>query len=209
MSIDIVAFILKSRGMRHMTRFQNTPRIKENNVAEHTGYVAMYTLLIWRYLDMVDDYGDLLSKAILHDVHEGISVEMPQNVKRFLRKSVSVIEDYAKDEIFKGMGEMLRCDLDISPIKGLILKCADIIDALVYSCEEYHMGNKFFLAIIKEIKSGVRFVADSIDDELGKPERKMSTFIDMLFVSLGIDNIKGELADMDNMTHIARGFCDG
>lgn len=198
-----VTLMIKSRGLRHVPRFQNSPRIKDNNVAEHSYYVALYTCILCEYLGF-DDLAikNMLIYSLLHDVHEGISIDIPNNLKRLTKESSGAIERTAMTEIFRD----LPYDIElISSSAKHIPKMADMIDALIYSVEEHKMGNKFFLPIILEIKFG-------LEKHIKKFELRdrsaMDGFVADLFCALGIGDLVGKKADMTSMTHICRGFKD-
>ena len=206
--MDLIRFILKSRGMCHMTRFQNSPRIRDNNVAEHSYYVALYAHMICGYIDISPEteHG-AMRLALLHDIHEGISVEVPNNVKRMLKPEIAAIEAAAIKEIFQG--EAWRVE-NSDPLAAAIVKLADCMDALIYSVEEYKMGNKFFRAVIAEIKYGILDIAEHLD--IMYCIRKQSdaplslSLVNKLISALGIDDINAMTSDMDNMTHFHKGF---
>lgn len=199
--MDALKFILKSRGMSHVIRFMNTPRIRNNDIAQHSYYVTLYTWLICKYLNISKKVASsLVNQALLHDVHEGISVDIPQNVKRKVGKKVyEKIENTAAAEIF---GK----NVDVCGDVNLIVKYADLMDALIYSTEEYNSGNNFFLIIIKECKLSLVKIAKKIDKIIYRYNRGMMSFTMKLYASIGISKLDGIESDLTSMTHIHKGW---
>ena len=96
-------FVIKSRGVRWTTRFQNSPRIKDTNVAEHGYYVALYAMVICDVLQLDRTIeGVVIRDALRHDLHEGLCFDIPNNVKRHIKREAGVIEKKAYDEVWEG-----------------------------------------------------------------------------------------------------------
>jgi len=203
----LVGLFLKSRGARHVTRFCNSPRIKENNIAEHQYYVALYTKLLCDYLQINDeDTVDAIGYALIHDLHEGISIDIPQNVKRRTPSHSDGIESCAVHEL--GLNRAI-------PEVGMdIVKIADLLDALIYSIEEVRMGNGFFYAPIAEIKGVLNDKVSEVDEKLFEAEifckrGALIEFYHALLAHMDADKILTLPPDTKSMTHIHKGFRDG
>jgi 5'-deoxynucleotidase YfbR-like HD superfamily hydrolase len=200
-------FMAKSRGARHMTRFQNSVRITDNNVAEHIGYVALYTMLICNIFGVDDaERCTAIEFAVLHDIHEGISLEIPANVKRVCRNPVMAIEDRAKREMFVGLEEIAHnIDLSMTDEIKAIVKLADLIDALAYVAEELKMGNKFFNPHALEIKGALHKQAKALGEYYERVEPIMH-FKNVICGAFGLDTHYVSESDKRSTTHIHKGF---
>jgi 5'-deoxynucleotidase YfbR-like HD superfamily hydrolase len=121
-------------------------------VAEHSFFVAviareMYELVRHKYEMSTtpdgDNMGKVLESAILHDVEESCTGDIPFLVKRHMVDSAKHLKDLALAE------------LDIKPSKesGLvkvIVKFADIVDLKIYLEEERNLGNNTMHNIERE-----------------------------------------------------------
>lgn len=72
--------------LRHVFRWGTVPTVRPENIAEHSYYVALYCYCIWRwgklsYEDWPVDLGSLLAKAVLHDLEEAVTTDLPRHVK--------------------------------------------------------------------------------------------------------------------------------
>jgi len=213
---DYVTFILKTRGMRHVNRYTQCPSIRPNNVAEHSYYVSLYSILIYNYLCgekmSMEHIGRISSYAIFHDMHEGISVEIPHNVKRKNKSESLNIEDMASSELYGGtfiskhIGKMNESVSDDN-FDMEIVKIADMLDVLIYATEEFKMGNKFYLPIISEIKYSLKRVIGTFDKKHSTTESgRMGVFYNSLISMLKLNNVDESELDMESMTHIDKGF---
>jgi 5'-deoxynucleotidase YfbR-like HD superfamily hydrolase len=182
---------LKVRGMRFVNRWGNSPRIKENNVAEHSFFVAYYVKEMCKRLPIDDnDLGNILSLALDHDLHESIMVDIPTNVKRKVNISCNEIEEEAK-----------------------IIKLADLLDALLTCQEEIQMGNHFFICARDEIKPVFISVFNDLIKDIKSEYRTepIKSWVSEILVGAGIGNpfdleYEKQQPDLESMTHIHKGY---
>ena len=203
--------MLKIRGMRHVNRFTQNPTIKPNNVAEHSYFVAVYCDMI---MNTVGAFTPelrcmVLKLAMYHDSHEGISVELPHNVKRVISKDLAhEVESRAKVELF-GTNEVEGAGAELP---HAILKVADLLDAFLYAVEECRMGNTFYDPIIVEVKFALFQYATKLDNIITSTSCSATTrlttveFIKELVLHLGYMMPTFSTGNSKSMTHIHTGF---
>jgi len=198
--VNYLTFIKKTRGLRHVNRFTQNPSIKSNNVAEHSYYVALYTDILCSECDDIDDVmkANALVYAIHHDTHEGVSVELPANVKRKNKEHCRAIEEEATRELYTGS---LYADDRVQAI----VKVADLLDVILYAAEEISMGNTFYRTIVCEVLSILHQV---LIDTRNKFNIDMYNTANHIIVSLGLDFSLGIDSDMESTTHIHKELGD-
>ena len=129
------------RVLNQVPRWGCVPRIKDNNVAQHSYWVTVYTGLLCRFLDLsVAEELDALRWAIRHDMREAASGDILGPVKRSAVDKER-LEAYTK-ESFDAWGVSSFTDQTRLPESGYIVKAADIIDDLMVMAEETALGNQ-------------------------------------------------------------------
>ena len=161
---------LLNRSLAHVTRFNNRPQHFEESVAEHSFYVAYFTLLLCKLLEKEKikiDHKKALSIAIIHDVEEGLSGDILNPFKHYNEKVYQAIRDVNKVMI----GEMfveLSSDLSNELVKlwneenagktieAQVVKAADKLSLLSKCFEEIQAGNNYFEEIYKNQLSSLK-----------------------------------------------------
>jgi len=137
-------FSINYREMSYVTRWGVLRRARSQNVAEHQYYVAVYAGLIADTIGYEGDRGNLYRCALIHDLFEGRSGDLPGPFKRQL----CVGDAYHKLEVeyFKALFphelpylDMLRQDQGIAAI----VKAADKMEGCMYLANEHMLGNTY------------------------------------------------------------------
>jgi 5'-deoxynucleotidase YfbR-like HD superfamily hydrolase len=192
-------FLKKSRGLRHVVRYVQNPRIKDQSVAAHSYYVVLITKYLCDLFKLDDRLSyEAVQEALFHDIGESISLDMPSNVKRKNRKEAKKIEDSATKEM------ILRSTLDTVSrdevnLISLIVKIADLLDVVFHCSEEISMGNSFFIPIMAEAIGAINNNAKKLDDKI--EVINVQGHIYGIISSL-INAQEAADLDMESMTHI-------
>lgn len=97
--------------LRHANQLKRTPRtgwvqrgiVNAENVAAHTYGMAFTALIMAQYVDEEIDTGRLLAIALLHDLPEALTTDIPSPAWRFMPKGVKYdVEKGAMHEILNG-----------------------------------------------------------------------------------------------------------
>lgn len=191
-------FLERLRGMSLVNRWNFHPRVKEQSVADHSFWVAMYTyilILIHNFKAMDVDQLDLgkgLRHALLHDMDESITCDLPYLVKRVINKTWFMLQQEAlKQMVGQLPTPMQNCIVrdyvgDETIIK--IVKAADLLDVIRYARAELELGNKAFITIYHET------ITRLYDMNLKA--------VDLLLASWGIERPTIETKVPDDMTHL-------
>ena len=152
-----------NRVLAHVTRFNNRPQHFTESVAEHTYYVAYFTLILCSLLEKKKikvDTKKSLQMALVHDAEEGFSGDILNPFKHFNEKVGKAIRDVNKQMIGEAFVELPR-DLQEEfvglwkqensekTIEAQVVKVADKLSLLSKCFEEIQSGNNYFGDIYK------------------------------------------------------------
>lgn len=155
-----------NRRLSNIIRYNNDPRIKGESVAEHSYFVTFYVMIFGDIVDNID-MERAMKLALIHDIEESISGDLPHTVKvkypelnlAFEKMNLEITK-----EIFKGMDDYVELWKEVRECKtkeAKLVLLADIVSAVLYSDNEVKMGNIF----MKEIhENGLQRLSKFIDD---------------------------------------------
>lgn len=144
--------------LRYVDRFSTCRVMKKESVAEHSFYVAFYSLMIAWWCDNHTgqanlNVADLLTKALLHDIDEAATGDIP----RFFKYSDDSLKNHLDEVAQKGVHmiaeKLWHNESAISEImfdwkqakndtrEGRILELADFLSVLSYVYEEIRSSN--------------------------------------------------------------------
>lgn len=155
--MDILKIFKAASSLSSIQRYSQTFLIKKENVLEHSGFVVLFCYLIGKQLQSEGveiNMGRLLSKAIIHDIDEIITGDVPRPTKYFNARSIIIFKEmeqtgtrlFLKDLIDDdSILESIYSDWEESKIgvAGGIVKLADL-SAVVYKAweEQSLLSNK-------------------------------------------------------------------
>lgn len=142
----------RSYKLKNMKRYNNAMTIKEESVAEHSFYVALFTLYLGLDKGLSDE--DLLKDlivALCHDLPEIDISDIPHNIKYNNKE----LEKLCSQEEAKWYISNMPIDL-ISKTNSFemsdIVKAADNLSVIQYSENEVKLGNSYFKNILEDAK---------------------------------------------------------
>lgn len=135
-------------GLGEIVRYNNRPKIKTENVAEHTFYVASTVLKLCTIFNLNESIKNkALEFAIVHDIPEILIGDVPYDTKV---NNPLLREEIEKAEI-KSLSDHMPEYLDsyskfieeekLETTAYLVTKLADTISVLQYSNRELDLGN--------------------------------------------------------------------
>lgn len=152
--------IIKSdlRNIRNIKRYSSSSVHHSENVAEHSYWVAYFSLLIGEELlnkGVKVDMHKLLSKAILHDLAEGLTGDVihtfkhhNENMKRVTNETEEILFKETLEKEFDSETAKDLFDTAVNAKKdfeGKIISLADAICVFAYGYDEIQMGNRSIL----------------------------------------------------------------
>lgn len=157
-------------------RFNNTPRIASENVAEHSYYVAFLAMLMGDHLkkEGVDlDMLRLLQMALLHDIEEAISGDILAPMKRGKFKE-ALDKDNIKNIALLTAGladgekysSLWREVADEATLEARVIKLVDKMSCFIYCIREVHLGNGYFKAVLEYETKNILKCAERIPNAI-------------------------------------------
>ena len=155
--MNIVKLFSVSQGMSAIQRYSQLHLLKSESVMEHTGFVCLFTYTLCEEINSVSfdahklDTGKALKKAIVHDIDEVITGDIPRPTKYYNERSIALFEEMAEDGIDQIIKELQIDNLDMkndwrqskSGREGAIVAFADLSSVVYKLWEEIVMlGNR-------------------------------------------------------------------
>ena len=113
--MNVVKLFSISQSMASITRYSQIHLLKPESVLEHTGFVCLFSYFVAEEINSkckakVDkiDIGKLLIKAVVHDIDEVVTGDIPRPTKYFNKESHDTFEKIAQN----GMHQIIE-ELDI------------------------------------------------------------------------------------------------
>lgn len=179
MSFGFVANLLKSSIHRasYVTRYSTRPVTHQENIAEHAYYVTMYAYLIYHELGagMSDaDLGELMSKALLHDLDECVTGDFQRQFKYSHPQLAQIIHEAAHSQVPTILAGFQAGDSDAAfntwikakddSLEGRIVAVADFLAVVTYLHREMTFGNHSILDIFDECINYGQSLRETIDN---------------------------------------------
>jgi 5'-deoxynucleotidase YfbR-like HD superfamily hydrolase len=159
----IIKFLVEQQTrLSCIIRYNNTPKVNGESVAEHSYFVAMMTMLIADYLvaehNMKIDTLKLMKMSLLHDVEEiisgdiikvlktaGFKTELEKMNERSMQYLTGILESRQGQDYY----DLWHETKSKASIESQLVDFADWLAVLVYSIREAHLGNKYFEEILE------------------------------------------------------------
>jgi len=126
------------RDMSFVHRWGIVRCIKPQNIAEHSFYVAYYSMQIYRALHPeVDIPPTLLIHALCHDLAETATGDIPGPSKRAITDA-DTLKRFERQIVYDRFG---YSDVFVEEDFRRIIKVADLIDEVMYLLTERTLGN--------------------------------------------------------------------
>lgn len=159
-------FYTVTRRLSNIERFNNTPRINRESVAEHSYFVAFYCMILSRFVKNIDRE-KVFKLALVHDIEETISGDLPHDIKLKYPEFNDTLEKMNMSivkEIFDNNEEFVEVWSESRTTKtkeSQLLKLADLLSVLLYARDEFLTGNKFMGQIYTlQIERIVSFISE-------------------------------------------------
>jgi 5'-deoxynucleotidase YfbR-like HD superfamily hydrolase len=151
----------------HINKLSNVYRFagkrvdSQYNVAEHSYRVAVLAMLVVDQYNKENsiqiDKAEVLSKALLHDIEEGVFNDIPAPAKNYNKSFKEIYKEtthqYVINEIFPSNKEYYKLWAnDKSGLSGEIINLCDKLEAIIVSADEVRRGQHDMRAAYKGIK---------------------------------------------------------
>ena len=133
--------LARLRTLSLVQRWAVIPTIQRQNVAEHSFHVLCVGMYYSQYLKAPISVDTMARMAMEHDEPESITGDITANFKPKIRE---VLTEYEKSKGFDMADSYSECEL-------IVLKLADLTEALLFCNEELMLGNRRIRPVWDEI----------------------------------------------------------
>jgi len=168
-----------SRRLNNIVRFNTRHRSLSENVASHSYYVALYSLILSKILIQLGEKVNVekvLTRALLHDIEECVAGDVLKNVKADpeMKKAYNKIAELSAKSVLSPLPPGIKNSLfsewrhQLEGTEGWIVDMADELSGITYSREQLQMGNNYFKTIFADYQKRFRdLVENTILQDLG------------------------------------------
>ena len=134
--------ILKEYEMTKLIRYNCRKRIVDEDLAQHSFFVAMFCLRILAQIPATDKmYKNILSFAILHDAPELLMGDFPHTLKVEYPEIAKALEDVEKDYYKDNWPAYAETFNSLTVLEQEIITLADAYSVAQYTENEIVLGN--------------------------------------------------------------------
>ena len=147
----IKEYIHKIYILRDLKRYNNSLRIKEESVAEHSAFVSLIVLKLSE--EYTFDINAALKMALTHDLSEIYVTDIPHNVKdRFphVKEAIEIAEKNTFIKEFPAISSYFLELLQGTSTEAKIVQYADVLSCQQYAKSEMKLGNKSMQRVYDE-----------------------------------------------------------
>jgi len=135
--------ILKDYSLKRLIRYNTRMRITDEDVSQHSYFVSLFCLKIIKELNLtVEEKYEILVKAILHDIVEIETSDIPYDVKLNNPKIKEILKNLEEDYYNNHWNEYKNILFNKNEKEETILKLADTYSVKQYTLNEIILGNK-------------------------------------------------------------------
>lgn len=149
---EILQYANEIYPLKSYIRYNNSPKICNESVIEHSGFVTLIVLYLSKYFKF--NIKKALIMAISHDLPEIDITDIPHNTKeKFpdLKKALRKAELQTLEKRFGRYLKKLNIEFEnAKTIEAKIVQLADIISVIQYSYNEVKLGNSGYMSEVYE-----------------------------------------------------------
>ena len=166
--------LMKDYRLKSTIRYNNRNKITNESVAEHSFYVALYTLEICNSLNLEDNIiKKAVERALLHDMVERDISDIPHDVKNIVPGLKIILENKEK-ELNKEIDERFNCNRNeddesaLNKLIDVIVKISDNYSVYQFCLKEQELGNNSleFKAIENRAKNFIESNMEKVNEYL-------------------------------------------
>jgi len=143
--------------LQFITRYSNVPRVRDENVAQHSFFVASLCLEIMEGLDYSKfNKAKVLTMAITHDWAEADIDDIAHDVKRdfpTVKKALKVAERKVMSKYPKNIQDAFQEYDENDTYESAIVQLADTLQCVQYLESEVNLGNRYMEDMLTESRN--------------------------------------------------------
>lgn len=164
--------------MNNITRYSTTPSLIKESVSDHSYLIALMVIdFSYQYKDLFSHVSreQLLMRAILHDLCESVTGDIPSPAKRAVpscERMFDEIETKISSAISEGRPDdfayMLKKSINFSDntdVEQTLFKSLDLLCVLIKTYNELNLGNKYYTRVANEMHEVLTKLHNDIIDK--------------------------------------------
>jgi len=153
--MNVIKVFSISQSMASIRRYSQLHLVKPESVMEHTGFVCLFTYLLCEEINSVSgekvDIGLALQRAVVHDIDEVVTGDIPRPTKYFSETSKKVFDEIAESGV-----DQIIDELDVWELPD------EAISKLRKNWVEAKLGREGFLIALADLSSVVFKIWDEV-----------------------------------------------
>jgi len=152
--------------LKNITRYNHRARVKDENVAEHSYFVGLISLILTENIEGINEKQKLqiLQKSILHDIPEIELNDVTHDVKVKYPEIAKALEKENNNFIKNKLSKHATLFNEEDNIVNLVVKLADTISVLQYVLNEIELGN----CTLDDIEEGIEERVKNVKERINK-----------------------------------------
>lgn len=130
------------RDMSYVPRWAILRRTRNQSLAEHSYFVALYADQIARMIGWSGDLAELMRYSLYHDLDETVTGDIPGPAKRAAWDKEKAEEAMSSVMTGKYGSDVVDTRRLVSPEAKSIVSVADAVEEVCFLCEQMMMGNQ-------------------------------------------------------------------
>lgn len=160
--LGLVRFVFEQhQRLTCLIRFSNVPRLAAQSVAEHSYSTTFLAMIVADYLALKEveiDKLRLLEMGLVHDVEEVVSGDILKTLKHGdFRKELDKMNLQNMDYLLRMLDRSMQLYYLVvwneakqkKTLEARLLSFVDMLDRILYSLRETHLGNNYFREIVE------------------------------------------------------------
>jgi len=150
-------------GLKTMIRYNNTPRIQNESVAEHLAFTTLLVLKLREYFAFNLEHAMIM--AITHDIPEVYTSDVPHPIKAAFPKLAEALREVETHSWLRFPEEWKEANDEMEDgltIESMVVQLADVLSCVQYTKMEAEMGNSFMSRIHKKSTARVDVLLNTI-----------------------------------------------
>lgn len=197
--MKVIKLFSLTQGLSSIQRYSQLHLLKPESVMEHTGFVCLFTYVLCEELDSYAltisekfNRGAALERAIVHDIDEVVTGDIPRPTKYYNKHSIAVFDEIS----VRGIDQIVyELSLEKSSMKkdwscsksgkeGLVVALADLSSVVCKLWEEIVMlGNKKLFRQSKGVEDHLASFREKLkfdDHEFAMNDIQVNCFMEII-----------------------------
>ncbi len=144
---EFLEFVAVARRAARVKRYHTEPIIGEQTVGQHCQGVAVLCYILCDRRPSPN----LMLACVFHDFEEHLLGDMPSPAKSIFGESFKGMYQHCQQEVYDA-NHLSHIFFELPKKDKVVLKWADALELVLFCIEQYRLGNKNALTILRKIR---------------------------------------------------------